>query len=74
VEEALRLGADAVVVYVALAGDNEAEAITCVARIGETCEFKGMPFIAEAEYPNAYQSLGEMALTRSKHELIFAEN
>jgi len=74
VEEALRLGADAVVVYVALAGDNEAEAITCVARIGETCEFEGMPFIAEAEYPHAYQSLGEMAQTRSKHELIFAEN
>jgi DhnA family fructose-bisphosphate aldolase class Ia len=63
VEEALRLGADAVVVYVALAGDDEAEAITLVARIGETCEFKGMPFIAEAEYPNAYQSLGEMAQT-----------
>ncbi len=34
-----------------------------VARIGETCEFKGTPFIAEAEYPNAYQSLGEMAQT-----------
>jgi DhnA family fructose-bisphosphate aldolase class Ia len=60
VEEALRIGADAVVAYVALAGDNEAEAITYVSRIGETCEFKGMPFIAEAEYPNAYQSLDEM--------------
>ena len=61
VEEALRSGADAVVVYVALGGDNEAEAITYLSRIGETCELLGMPFIAEAEYPNAYQNLGEMS-------------
>ncbi len=61
VEEALRLGADAVVVYVALAGDNEAEAITYLSNIGEACEQLGMPFIAEAEYPNAYQSLTSMA-------------
>jgi len=61
VKEALRLGADAVVVYVALAGDNEAEAITYVSQIGETCETLGMPFIAEAEYPNAYQSLTDMS-------------
>ena len=61
VEEALRSGADAVVVYVALAGDNEAEAITYLSHIGETCELLGMPFIAEAEYPNAYQSLSEMS-------------
>jgi fructose-bisphosphate aldolase, class I len=61
VEEALRCGADAVVMYVALAGDNEAEAITYLSRIGETCELLGMPFIAEAEYPNAYQSLNTMS-------------
>jgi DhnA family fructose-bisphosphate aldolase class Ia len=61
VEEALRLGADAVVVYVALAGDNEPEMISYLARIGETCEYKGMPLIAEAEYPNAYQSLDAMS-------------
>jgi DhnA family fructose-bisphosphate aldolase class Ia len=60
VEEALRIGADAVVVYVALAGDNEPEAITYVSKIGEACELLGMPFIAEAEYPNAYQSLQTM--------------
>ena len=59
VEEALRIGADAVVVYVALAGENEPEAITYVSKIGEACELLGMPFIAEAEYPNAYQSLTE---------------
>ncbi len=60
VEEALRIGADAVVVYVALAGENEPEMIQYVSEVGETCEFKGMPLIAEAEYPNAYQSLDSM--------------
>ncbi len=61
VEEALRSGADAVVTYVALGGDNEVDAITHLSQIGETCELLGMPFIAEAEYPNAYQSLNEMS-------------
>ena len=60
VEEALRIGADAVVVYVALAGENEPEAITYLSQVGEACEMLGMPLIAEAEYPNAYQSLSEM--------------
>ena len=60
VEEALRIGADAVVTYVALAGENEPEAITFVSGIGEACEMLGMPWIAEAEYPNAYQSLNDM--------------
>jgi DhnA family fructose-bisphosphate aldolase class Ia len=63
VEEALRAGADAVVVYVALAGENEPEMISHLSRVGETCEFKGMPLIAEAEYPNAYQSLDSMSET-----------
>lgn len=61
VDEALAIGADAVVVYVALAGENEAEAISYVSQVGEACERQGMPFIAEAEYPNAYQSLEEMS-------------
>jgi DhnA family fructose-bisphosphate aldolase class Ia len=63
VEEALRIGADAVVTYVALAGENEPEAITYVSKIGEACELLGMPFIAEAEYPNAYQSLEQTKAT-----------
>src|SRR5216684_7101795 len=53
--------ADAVVVYVALAGENEPEAIRYTSGIGEACERLGMPFIAEAEYPNAYQSLDTMS-------------
>jgi DhnA family fructose-bisphosphate aldolase class Ia len=61
VEEALRIGADAVVMYAALAGDNEPEAIQALSDVGEACEAQGLPFIAEAEYPNAYQSLNAMA-------------
>ncbi len=54
VEEALRIGADAVVVFVALEGENEPEMISYVSKVGETCELLGMPFIAEAEYPTTY--------------------
>lgn len=60
VDEALHLGADAVVVYVALAGENEPEMIQYLSRVGEACELRGMPLIAEAEYPNAYQNLNSM--------------
>lgn len=61
VEEALRIGADAVVVYVALAGENEPSMISYLSKIGEECEALGIPLIAEAEYPNAYQSLDSMS-------------
>jgi DhnA family fructose-bisphosphate aldolase class Ia len=61
VKEALHIGADAVVVYVALAGDNEPEMIRYTSDVAEACDAMGMPFIAEAEYPNAYQSLDTMA-------------
>jgi len=57
VEEALRLGADAVVVYTALSGENEDWMISYLSEIGETCDALGMPLIAEAEWPNAYQTL-----------------
>lgn len=60
VQEALQVGADSVVVYVALAGENEPEMIQYLSAIGAACEAMGMPFIAEAEYPNAYQSLNAM--------------
>ena len=57
VEEALRLGADAVVVYVALTGENEPQMINFLAKVGGECERLGMPFIAEAEFPSAYATL-----------------
>lgn len=63
IQEALQLGADSVVVYVALAGENEHEMIQYLSLIGASCEAMGMPFIAEAEYPNAYQSLNAMGET-----------
>lgn len=59
VQQALKLGADAVVCYVALEGRDEGEMITYVSSIGEACDEVGMPFIAEAEFPNSYQSLEE---------------
>ena len=54
VAEALRIGADAVVVYVALGGDDEPEMITYLSSVGEFCDSLGIPLIAEAEFPNAY--------------------
>jgi DhnA family fructose-bisphosphate aldolase class Ia len=56
VEEALRLGADAVVVYVALAGEDEPAMIRYLSDVGEACEQLGMPLIAEAEFPDAYDT------------------
>ncbi|RMF86580.1 MAG: fructose-bisphosphate aldolase [Nitrospinota bacterium] len=60
VEEALRMGADAVVVFVALTGPEEARMIRFVAEVGEACERLGMPFIAEAEYPTTYKKVEEL--------------
>jgi DhnA family fructose-bisphosphate aldolase class Ia len=56
VDEALRIGADAVVVYVALSGDDEPDMIRYLSAVGEKCDSLGMPLIAEAEFPNAYAS------------------
>ena len=57
VKTALRSGADAVVVYNALAGEDEPNMISYLSQVGDSCEAMGMPLIAEAEYPNAYQEL-----------------
>lgn len=60
VEEALKLGADAVTVFVALALDNEEAMISYLSDVGEACDSWGMPLIAEAEYPTAYQALSSL--------------
>jgi fructose-bisphosphate aldolase/2-amino-3,7-dideoxy-D-threo-hept-6-ulosonate synthase len=57
VEEALTLGADAVVLFTALGGHNEPEMIQTLADIGGECAALGMPFIAEAEFPTTYASV-----------------
>jgi DhnA family fructose-bisphosphate aldolase class Ia len=61
VEEATRLGADAVVLFVALGGDDEPSMIERVAEVGEACEREGMPFIAEAEFPTTYAAVEDLA-------------
>lgn len=61
VDEALRMGADAVVLYVALGGDTELEMVERLAEVGAACEELGMPFIAEAEWPSAYSALDSVS-------------
>ena len=63
VEEACRLGADAVVLFVALAGEDEPTMIERLAEVGEACEREGMPFIAEAEFPTTYAVVEDLAET-----------
>ena len=59
-EEASRLGADAVVLFTALSGDTEAGMVRTLAAVGEACERLGMPFIAEAEFPTTYATVEEL--------------
>ena len=57
VEEAVRLGADAVVLFTALGGDTEAGMIRILAGVARACATHGMPLIAEAEFPTTYASV-----------------
>jgi fructose-bisphosphate aldolase/2-amino-3,7-dideoxy-D-threo-hept-6-ulosonate synthase len=61
VEEAQRLGADAVVLFVALSGESEPAMIRTLAEVGGECERLGMPFIAEAEFPTTYATVEALA-------------
>jgi fructose-bisphosphate aldolase/2-amino-3,7-dideoxy-D-threo-hept-6-ulosonate synthase len=63
VERCLELGADAVVALIPFAPENEPEVISLTATLGETCGRLGMPFIAEAEYPNSYYGTENFAET-----------
>jgi fructose-bisphosphate aldolase / 2-amino-3,7-dideoxy-D-threo-hept-6-ulosonate synthase len=60
VEEAVRLGADAVVLFVALGGESEASMVRALAGVGRECAALGMPFIAEAEFPTTYASVEQL--------------
>src|SRR2546425_7494484 len=60
VEEAARLGADAVVLFTALGGPDEPGMIRILAGVGRACESHGIPFIAEAEFPTTYASVDEL--------------
>jgi fructose-bisphosphate aldolase/2-amino-3,7-dideoxy-D-threo-hept-6-ulosonate synthase len=57
VEEALVLGADAVVLFTALGGETEPGMIDILASVGRECAVLGMPFIAEAEFPTTYATV-----------------
>ena len=59
VEHCVELGADGVVAMLAFAPENEADVIELGATIGEACSRLGVPFIAEAEFPNSYADAGE---------------
>ena len=61
VEEAARLGADAVVLFTALGGENEAAMIRTLAGVGRESAQLGIPLIAEAEFPTTYASVEELA-------------
>ena len=60
VEEALTLGADAVVLFTALGGDTEPGMIDILSGVGRECALLGMPFIAEAEFPTTYATVEEL--------------
>ena len=60
VEEALVLGADAVVLFTALGGETEPGMIDILANVGRECAALGMPFIAEAEFPTTYATVEEL--------------
>jgi fructose-bisphosphate aldolase/2-amino-3,7-dideoxy-D-threo-hept-6-ulosonate synthase len=57
VEEALILGADAVVLFTALGGETEPGMLDILASVGRECSALGMPFIAEAEFPTTYATV-----------------
>jgi fructose-bisphosphate aldolase/2-amino-3,7-dideoxy-D-threo-hept-6-ulosonate synthase len=60
VEEAVRLGADAVVLFTALGGEAEAGMIRTLAGVGQECAALGMPLIAEAEFPTTYAQVEQL--------------
>src|SRR5262245_15518896 len=59
VEYCAELGVDGVVAMVPFAPENEPDVISLTARLGEKCDRLGIPYIAEAEFPNAYHDTGE---------------
>ncbi len=61
VEEACRLGADAVVLFVALTGASEPGMIRILSAVGRECQTLGMPFIAEAEFPTTYAAVEDLS-------------
>src|SRR3954453_22466754 len=59
VEHCAELGVDGVVAMIPFAPENEPDVISLTAEIGEACDRLGMPYVAEAEFPNAYYASGD---------------
>jgi DhnA family fructose-bisphosphate aldolase class Ia len=59
VEHCAELGCDGVVAMIPFAPENEPDVISLTAQIGEACDRLGMPYVAEAEFPNAYYDSGD---------------
>jgi fructose-bisphosphate aldolase/2-amino-3,7-dideoxy-D-threo-hept-6-ulosonate synthase len=64
VEHCAELGCDGVVAMIPFAPENEPDVISLTAQVGEACDRLGMPYIAEAEFPNAYTDSGEDYATK----------
>lgn len=54
VESCASLGVDGVVALLPFAPENEPDLIALGGAIGEACQSFGLPFVAEAEFPNSY--------------------
>jgi fructose-bisphosphate aldolase, class I len=54
VESCAELGVDGVVALIPFAPENEPGLIEMAGAIGESCRKFGLPYVAEAEFPNAY--------------------
>jgi len=54
VEHCAELGVDGIVALLPFAPENEPDIISITGQLGEACSRLGLPFIAEAEFPNAY--------------------
>jgi fructose-bisphosphate aldolase / 2-amino-3,7-dideoxy-D-threo-hept-6-ulosonate synthase len=61
VEEAVKLGADAVVLFTALGGESEAAMVRILAEVGRESALLGVPLIAEAEFPTTYATVEELS-------------
>lgn len=59
VEHCAELGVDGVVAMIPFAPENEPDVISLTAQLGEACDRLGMPYVAEAEFPNAYYDSGD---------------
>lgn len=59
VEHCAELGVDGVVALLPFAPENEPDLIELAGQLGEQCRQFGLPFLAEAEFPNAYYGEGD---------------